>query len=89
MHFTETLASLTNIFRKICAAAKVLAEDGGVLNCQEMIDAMAKKGYWTSPGGKTPAAMLYSAILREISTKGKEARFKKTERGKFSISKAS
>ena len=54
-----------------------------------MIDAMAKKGYWTSPGGKTPAATLYSAILREISTKGKEARFKKTERGKFSISKAS
>jgi hypothetical protein len=45
MHFTETLASLTNIFRKICAAAKVLAEDGGALNCQEMIDAMAKKGY--------------------------------------------
>jgi hypothetical protein len=54
-----------------------------------MIDAMAKKGYWTSPGGKTPAATLYSAILREISTKGKDARFTKTERGKFAISKAS
>jgi hypothetical protein len=65
------------------AAAKVLAEDGGALNCQEMIDAMAAKGYWTSPGGKTPAATLYSAILREISAKGNEARFKKTERGKF------
>ena len=35
------------------------------------------------------AATLYSAILREVTTKGTEARFKKTERGKFSISKAS
>jgi hypothetical protein len=50
---------------------------------------MAEKGYWTSPGGKTPAATLYSSILREIGTKGKDARFKKTERGKFAISKAS
>ena len=73
----------------IDAAAKVLAEDGGALNCQEMIDAMAAKGYWTSPGGKTPAATLYSAILREVQTKGNDSRFKKTERGKFAIGKAS
>jgi hypothetical protein len=26
---------------------------------------------------------LYSAILRELTTKGKDARFRKTERGKF------
>ena len=65
------------------AAAKVLAEAGQPMNCQEMIDAMADKGLWKSPGGKTPQATLYSAILREINTKGKEARFKKTERGKF------
>jgi hypothetical protein len=32
---------------------------------------------------QTPHATLYSAILREIGTKRKEARFKKTERGKF------
>jgi hypothetical protein len=32
---------------------------------------------------------VYSAILREISTKGKEARFTKTERGKFAMSRAS
>jgi hypothetical protein len=44
---------------------------------------MSKKGYWTSPGGATPQATLYSAVLREIKTKGKEARFQKTERGKF------
>jgi hypothetical protein len=65
------------------AAAKVLAETGQAMTCQEMIDAMAKKGYWTSPGGRTPAATLYSAILRELKSKGDQCRFVKTERGKF------
>jgi len=65
------------------AAAKVLAESGQAMTCQEMIDAMAAKGYWTSPGGKTPSATLYSAILREVANKGEQARFTKTERGKF------
>jgi hypothetical protein len=65
------------------AAAKVLAETGQAMTCQELIAAMAAKGYWTSPGGKTPAATLYSAILREITTKGEASRFQKTERGKF------
>ena len=71
------------------AAAKVLSEADTPLNCQEMIQAMAAKGYWTSPGGKTPSATLYSGILRELKTKGKEARFRKTERGKFTLGKAS
>ena len=53
------------------------------MNAKQMIDAMAAKGLWSSPGGKTPHATLYSAILREIGTKGKEARFKKTDRGHF------
>ena len=44
---------------------------------------MAGKGYGTSPGGKTPAATLYSAMLREIATKGDQARFTKTGRGHF------
>ena len=67
------------------AAAKVLGEQGKPMNCQEMIDAMAAKGYWTSPGGQTPSATLYSAILRELKTKKSEARFRKTERGKFEL----
>ena len=67
------------------SAAKVLSESGQPMNCQEMIDAMAEKGYWKSPGGKTPQATLYSAIAREINTKGKEARFTKAERGKFAL----
>jgi hypothetical protein len=53
------------------------------MNAKQMIDAMAAKGLWTSPGGKTPHATLYSAILREVGTKGKDARFKKTDRGRF------
>ena len=67
------------------AAAKVLAETDQPMNCQELIAAMAAKGYWTSPGGKTPQATLYSAILRELTVKGKDARFVKTERGKFGL----
>jgi len=67
------------------AAAKVLAESGEPMTSKAMIDAMAAKGYWTSPGGKTPQATLYAAILREIQTKGAEARFQKTERGHFAL----
>jgi hypothetical protein len=67
----------------IDAAAKVLAETKQAMNCKEMIEALAAKKLWTSPGGKTPHATLYSAILREINTKGKDARFKKIERGQF------
>ena len=65
------------------AAAKVLAETGQPMNCKEMIEAMAQKGYWSSPGGKTPASTLYSGITKEIATKGKESRFQKTDRGRF------
>ena len=65
------------------AAAKVLQEAGEAMNAKQMIEAMSTKGYWTSPGGKTPHATLYSAILREIAAKTDGCRFKKTERGKF------
>jgi hypothetical protein len=71
-------------FSALDAAAKVLAEEGKPMTCQEMIEAMAAKGYWSSPGGKTPAATLYSAILRELG-KGDQSRFAKTERGKFGL----
>lgn len=65
------------------AAAKVLAKSKEPMGCQELIDAMAKQKLWASPNGKTPAATLYAAILREITRKGTEARFKKTDRGRF------
>ena len=55
------------------------------MTCREMIEAMAIKGYWTSPGGKTPAATLYSAILKETRTRGVQARFAKADRGRFAL----
>lgn len=67
----------------IDAAAQVLAGAKEPMNAKEMIEAMAAKGLWSSPGGKTPHATLYSAIIREIATKGKEARFVKKDRGQF------
>jgi hypothetical protein len=70
-------------FSALDAAARVLAEEGKPMNCKEMIEAMAAKGYWTSPSGQTPSATLYSALLREIDKKGADSRFKKTERGMF------
>src|SRR5216683_8329361 len=36
------------------AAAKVLSEKKEPMSTAEMIEAMATKGYWKSPGGKTP-----------------------------------
>jgi hypothetical protein len=72
------------------AAVKVLEDRDpadGPLNCTEMVERMTAKGYWSpARGGRTPANTLYSAVLREISTKGEDSRFDKIERGKFSLS---
>jgi hypothetical protein len=72
----------------INAAHKVLADTGKAMNCQELITSMTEKGYWTSPGGLTPHATLYSAILRELKAKGSESRFRKVEKGKFAAKTA-
>jgi len=70
---------------QIAAAERVLAEAGKPMTCRAMVEAMAAKGLWTSPGGKTPDATLYSSLLRQIRAKGKEARFKKVARGQFDL----
>jgi len=44
------------------AAAQVLADSQEPLNTKAMIEQMAAKGLWTSPGGKTPHATLYTAV---------------------------
>ena len=69
------------------AAAQVLAEAQEPMTTRQMIESMAAKGYWSSPNGATPAATLYSAILRQINTQGKDARFKKTDRGQFALNR--
>jgi hypothetical protein len=56
------------------------------LNTAEMVKRMLAKGLWKT-SGKTPAATIYAAIIREIAVKGGEARFRKTERGKFALAK--
>ena len=63
------------------------AYDWPSLTERELIETMATKGYWTSPAGKTPHATLYAAIVREISTKGKDARFRKVDRGRFALTR--
>jgi hypothetical protein len=67
------------------AAVKVLGETGQAMSCQELIAAMAAHGYWRSPTGRTPASTLYAAVLRELKSKGPDARFIKTHRGKFAL----
>jgi hypothetical protein len=67
------------------AAAKVLGEATEPMTTKQMVEAMTTKGYWTSPGGKTPHATLYSAILRELQSKGETGRFIKTDRGHFKL----
>ena len=65
------------------AAAKVLEESGEPMGVKQIVETAESKGYWKSPGGKTPHATVYSAIIREIKTRGQDARFRKAERGRF------
>jgi len=58
------------------------------MTTKELVEAMAAKGLWKSPDGKTPDRTLYSAIAREILKKGKASRFKKAEKGKFALAGA-
>ena len=67
-------------------AAKVLGEAGAPMNCKEMVEKVLATGLWKTEG-KTPQATLYAAILREIQTKGDQSRFRKVERGKFTLAK--
>ena len=81
---TETRDAGEKRLSCVAAALKVLGESSEPMNAQELITAMETKGYWTSPGGKTPHATLYSAILRDLA-KGDDSKFVKTERGRFPV----
>ena len=69
---------------QIDAALAVLAKAGESMNCKAMVEAMATQGLWTSPGGATPDATLYTSILRDLQ-KGKDSRFAKVDRGQFTL----
>lgn len=64
------------------ACAKVLADSGKPMGAKQMVERAIEKGLWKS-GGKTPAATIYAAIIRDIAARGKESRFKKVDRGLF------
>lgn len=70
------------------AAAQVLSaltadEAKQGITAQALIERMGKQKLWTSPGGKTPQATLYAAMIREITAKGAAARFRKVSKGHF------
>ncbi len=66
-------------------AADVLRKSKQPLNAKEITERVIKAGWKTK--GATPHATLYSAMVREIDTKGKEARFVKAGRGQFTLRK--
>lgn len=66
------------------AAHRMLKDAGEPMRCGDMVEKMLATGLWKT-NGKTPAATLYSAIHREIQTKGAQARFRKTDRGLFAV----
>jgi hypothetical protein len=52
------------------------------MSARAIVDQILADGTWTSEG-KTPAATLYAAMVREIAAKGEASRFVKVERGLF------
>src|SRR3954469_18076073 len=66
------------------AAFQILKAKGEPMNTKSMVEAMVEQKLWSTKA-PTPAATLYSAILREIQKKKGEARFKKTDRGLFAV----
>jgi adenosylhomocysteine nucleosidase len=54
------------------------------MSCQELIATMAERGYWNSPGGQTPSAKLYLALLRELQKKGAQAWFRAASKARRS-----
>jgi hypothetical protein len=67
----------------IDAAAKVLGEEGRPMNCQEMIDGMAAKGYWQSPLPQDPSGHPLCFDLARAEGPGRRGRFVKAQRGRF------
>lgn len=70
---------------QIEAAIIILGKSNDPMNCKEMVEAMQVAGLWSTPTGATPDAMLYASILREINAKVRDARFRKTDRGHFTL----
>jgi hypothetical protein len=68
------------------AAARFLAEAKEPASVGDITTAILERGWWKT-NGKTPSATLDAAIHREIQTRGKDARFAKVDRGRFTLRK--
>jgi hypothetical protein len=80
---TAPAAAPTKRLSGLDAAALVLRDAGEPLNAQDLLARILERGLWTT-AGKTPAATLYAAMLREVQAKGSASRFQKVDRGRFS-----
>ena len=65
------------------AAATVLGSAKEPMQAKQIVEQVVERGLWKPGAGKTPHATLYAAMTREINAKGKDARFRKVGRGKF------
>ena len=81
-HDATPAASTSKPLSGLDAAAIVLREASAPLNAQDLVGLMLERGLWTTEG-KTPAATIYAAMIREIKAKGSDARFRKADRGRF------
>lgn len=68
------------------AAARVLGEVKEPLNVKQIAEIADRLNYCELPGA-TPSATISSAIQKEIKDKGGNARFVRTERGKYTFNK--
>ncbi len=66
----------------LAIAAEILSASKEPMTCKEIVEQAIDQGLWET-NGQTPSATLYAAIIREIAAKGKDARFKKIDRGLF------
>jgi len=76
-----TTAAKTKKIGGLDAAAMILKAKGEPMTCKAIMDEILAKSMWKT-NGKTPAATIYAAMLREIR-KGPQSRFRKTDRGLF------
>lgn len=60
------------------AAVRVLREADKPMKMDEAVKVALEKECWQT-GGKTPAATVYAAVIREIAAKGAESRFRRAE----------
>ncbi|OPZ24008.1 MAG: hypothetical protein BWZ02_02998 [Lentisphaerae bacterium ADurb.BinA184] len=70
------------------AAVHLLGQAEEPMQCKDLVERARAAGLWAPRrGGRTPDRTLYSAILREINTKGDASRFRRAERGRFALNR--